>query len=227
MLFMRRILCVPVLAAVFAATAAQASPILTASVGAAPDGLFYANFDNLPLGGAGGAANSDISVAFTGDGQTVTGALPGKYAAPYLDGNGVLFGDGESGPDTTRYLSTGIGSVILTFAAPQTYLGLLWGSADLYNSLALYDGGSLVVGFTGADVNAAADGDQGINGTYYVNISGLDPFDRAVFTSADYAFEIDDVAYNVDPPGPVPEPLTLSLFVAGLAGMAAMRRKPV
>ncbi|HEX3755495.1 MAG TPA: PEP-CTERM sorting domain-containing protein [Rhizomicrobium sp.] len=204
---------------------ALAAPVLSASTTGAPAGMFYANFDNLAAGNAGGAVNGDITVSFTGDAQTVTGALSGQYAAPYLNGNGGPFGDSETGPDSTRYLSTGIGSVSLTFAAPQTYLGLLWGSVDSFNGLTLYNGLTEVASFTGADVTAADNGDQGASGTYYVNISDLNPFDRAVFTSGGYAFEFDNVAYNVDPPAGVPEPLTLSLFAAGLVGAAAMRKK--
>ncbi len=105
----------------------------------------------------------------------------------------------------------------------------MWGSADLYNHVSLYDADNqLVASFSGGDVNAAANGDQGASGTYYVNISDLDPFTRAVFTSDGYAFEFDNVSYNVDPPGEptgAPEPLTLSLFGAGLAGLMGTRKK--
>jgi hypothetical protein len=49
-----------------------------------------------------------------------------------------------------------------------------------------------------------------VNGTLYVNISftGSDSFDKVVATSSQYAFEFDNVAFNV-----VPEPST---YVAGL-----------
>ncbi len=207
------------------AVPASAAPILTASQSGMPLGPYYANFNNLPLGGAGGVTNPDITVSFTGDAKVVTGFLSGQYAAPYVNGNGLPFGDPTTGPDLTRYLSTGIGSVTLAFTLPQTYLGVLWGSADLYDTLSLDDGSTLIASFTGADVNAAANGDQGINGSYYVNISNLNPFTKAVFTSSSYAFEFDNVSYNVDPPGAVPEPLTLSLFAAGLLGLTMMTRR--
>lgn len=213
------------LAAAGFAVPAAAAPVLTATNSGAPTGLFYANFDGLALGNAGGMANGDITVSFAGDAQTAAGFASGIYAAPYVDGNGGPFGDNEIGSDTTHYLSSGIGSVSLAFAAPQTYLGLLWGSVDLYNTLTLYNGATQVATFTGASVNAAANGDQGLQGSYYVNISDLDPFNRAVFSSTQYAFEFDNVAYNVDPPSAVPEPLTLSLLAAGLAGMGTMRKK--
>jgi hypothetical protein len=219
----RKLLSASVLALAAMAIPASALPLLSASNAGAPTGLFYANFDNLALGNAGGATNGDITVSFTGDAQTTTGFASGIYAAPYVDGNGGLFGDAETGSDTTKYLSTGIGSVTLTFAADQTYLGLLWGSVDNYNTLSLYNGAALVASYTGSDVTGSPTGDQGVNGSYYVNISNLDPFNRVVFTSSQYAFEFDNVAYNVDPPGNVPEPLTLSLFAAGLGGLMVLR----
>jgi hypothetical protein len=211
---------------VLAAAPSSATPILNASVSAAPTGPFYANFDNLALGNAGGQTNNDIHVSFTGDAQIVTGFLSGYYAAPYVDGNGGLFADSETGSDTTHYLSTGIGSVTLTFTKPQTYLGLLWGSVDLYNHLSFYGADNqLVATVGGAEVSNAANGDQGASGSYYVNISGLDPFTTAVFSSDGYAFEFDNVSYDVDPPAAVPEPLTLSIFGTGLASIARMRRR--
>jgi hypothetical protein len=223
-MFSRKFLSVSVLAVAAMAAPASASPTLSASNAGAPTGLFYANFDNLALGNAGGSTNADITVSFTGDAQTTTGFASGLYAAPYVDGNAGLFGDAEMGSDTTKYLSTGIGSVTLAFAADQTYLGLLWGSVDNYNSLTLYNSlNQIVASFTGNDVTGSPTGDQGVNGSYYVNISNLDPFNRAVFSSSQYAFEFDNVAYNVDPPGDVPEPLTLSLFAAGLGGLVMAR----
>jgi len=46
---------------------------------------------------------------------------------------------------------------------------------------------------------------------------------RSTF-SWDNSFEFDNIAAN-DPPARVPEPVTLSLFVAGLAGAAGLRRR--
>ena len=90
---------------------ARAGLILDASVGGAPTGVNYANFNGLPLGATGGMSNG-ITVTFSGDAQAVQGSLSGVYAAPYLsNGNGALFGDPNNGPDATTYLSTGTGSV--------------------------------------------------------------------------------------------------------------------
>src|SRR5882757_7129869 len=117
---------------------ASASLVINSSVGGAPTGVNYVNFDNLPLGSAGGISGG-IGVSFTsGDGRAVQGAASGLYAAPFLSGgNGSLFGNPANGADTTTYLSTGIGSITLTLPSFAKYFGLLWGSVDSYNTLEL------------------------------------------------------------------------------------------
>ena len=52
---------------------AQAGMIFNASVGGAPAGVNYANFDGVPLGNAGGMSDG-ITVSFTTDGQAVQGS---------------------------------------------------------------------------------------------------------------------------------------------------------
>jgi hypothetical protein len=204
---------------------ARASITINASVGGAPTGVSYANFDSLPLGTAGGVSNG-ITVSFGSDGQAVQGSLSGVYAAPYLsNGNGALFGDNTNGPDATTYLTTGIGSVTLTLPGEEKYIGLLWGSVDSYNTLSLYDGSTLVGTATGTDVTNNADGDQGVSGTYYVNINSTESFDRVVATSSSYSFEFDNVAYNSTA---VPEPSSIVLALVGVMGAGVytrMRRK--
>jgi len=201
--------------------------MVSASVGGAPTGVSYANFDNLPLGNAGGISNG-ITVSFTSDGQAVQGSLSGYYAAPYLsNNNGTLFGDPNNGPDATTYLTTGVGSVTLTMPGQEKYLGLLWGSVDAYNTLSLYEGSTLIGSVTGTDVTSNANGDQGQFGTFYVNIASTESFDKVVATSSSYAFEFDNVAYNSSA---VPEPTSFVLALAGGIGLLTyqqMRRKRV
>lgn len=211
-----------VLASGFAASA-QAALVVDASVGGAPAGLTYVNFNNLAIGSAGGSSGG-LTVSFTGDGLVTTGTTPGIQAAPFIsNSNGVPFGDATvSGPDTTRYLSTGIGSVTIALPGDRLYLGLLWGSVDSYNTLSFYEGASLVGSLTGLDVTAGANGNQGASGTYYVNVTSDEVFNRIVATSTSYAFEIDNVSYN---PNPVPEPVSPGLFGLGMLGIGFVRRR--
>ncbi len=202
---------------------AQAALIVNASVGGAPTGVTYINFNLLPLGNSGGASGG-LTVSYTGTGQTVQGAASGLYAAPFLsNNNGVPFGTAGNGADPTRYLSTGIGTVTLLLPGDMQYFGLLWGSVDNYNSLQFWDGAAMVGSLTGTDIWAGANGDQGANGTFYVNVNSTLAFDRVVAKSTQYAFEFDNVAYN--PTSTVPEPGTLALFGTLVAGLALVRRQ--
>jgi len=200
---------------------ARAGLTVSASVGGAPTGVNYANFDGLPLGATGGTSNG-ITVSFAGDAQAVQGSLSGVYAAPYLsNNNGSLFGDPNNGPDATTYLSTGTGSVTLTLPGQEMYVGLLWGSVDNYNTLSLYNGSTLIGTVTGTDVTSNANGDQGVLGTYYVNINSTDSFNKIVATSTSNAFEFDNVAYN---PTAVPEPSSFVLALIGAMGAVTYRQ---
>lgn len=209
---------------------ARAGISISASVGGAPTGVNYVNFDDLTpfdtstqtaATTANSATSGSITVSFTGTAEPVTGSASGLYAAPYLsNNNGALFGDSNNGPDGTVYLTTGVGSVTLALPGEEMYVGLLWGSVDTYNTLYLYNGASLVGTITGSDVTSNANGDQGMNGTYYVNINSSLAFNTVVATSSNYAFEFDNVAYN---PTAVPEPSSFVLALVGAVGAIGYR----
>ena len=212
-----------------------AATTLSSSAGGTPVGAGpYVNFDDLAP--AGGTVDGGITVSFSGIGAGPA-ALPdlvNRYAAPYITGgNGAPFGNTQAdGPNTTQYLSTGIGQVTLQLDQYHNYFGLLWGSVDDYNSLSFYDGADLLFSYTGLDVDQLANGSQSAAGTLYVNIISDTAFNRVVASSTSYAFEFDNVALDniatiPTEVSPIPEPHTYTLLLAGLllVGRMAARKR--
>lgn len=204
----------------------------SASVGGAATGSAFFNFDALLLGSASqtawSSAGTSVAVSFVApDSGVVNGATNNVFAPPFLSGgNGVGFGSPNqaNGADTTNYLSTGTGSITLDFGVGLSYLGLLWGSVDNYNKIEFYNGFSSVGSFTGSNVLALPNGNQGSGGSVYVNFNDLDgQFTKVVLTSSTNAFEIDNVATSR---ASVPDSgATVTLLGLGLVGLAAIRRK--
>jgi hypothetical protein len=145
-------------------------------------------------------ASSGLTISGTGDAKLVNGSQSGEFAAPYLSGNNdVGFGGSlVDGYDSTRYLTTGTGTITFQFDSYQNYFGLLWGSVDNYNSLAFYDGVNLLGTLTGSNAYFSdTTGNQGKFGTFYVNINTDVLFNRVVASSGtSYAFELDNVAFG-------------------------------
>ena len=67
----------------------------------------------------------------------------------------------------------------------------------------------------------SANGNQGAQGTFYVNIDTTLAFNKVVASSTQYAFEFDNVAYKSVPDSGS----TIALMGAALLGFAALRRK--
>ena len=125
-----------------------------------------------------------------------------------MDDSATVFTDNVSGPDTTKYVTTGSTLAFsgaraeLVFPGLQNYLGILWGSIDGYNTLSFYNGtvdlsdptvnrvGLLI----GTNIRNPGDGSQVLGGTHYVNVISTLLLDRLVATSNGYAFEFDSVA---------------------------------
>lgn len=209
-------------------TAARADIIANPLVGGAASGTTLINFDGAALGAAAPLNYGDLTVSFGGVAHgVVQGNVHNQYAPPVVSGsNGIGFGNPGNqamGPDATHYLSTSTGSITLSFANAINYVGFLWGSVDDFNSVEFWSGGSLVKTLTGLDITASANGNQGVNGTYYVNFSATDgwDFDAVVLKSTTNSFEIDNLAY-----GHVPDSgATIAMLGAACAVLGLIRRK--
>lgn len=157
----------------------------------------------------------------------VTGGMP-EYLTDGF-GSSLTTSAAASG----NYLSTGLGTITITFATPETSLALLWGSIDASNSLTLNDGPMGAADtITGTQIQAAAagfvsNGFQGPGGSAYVVIDSApgSSFTTVTLTSGVVSFESAGIAASSSPFTTTPEPSSLALVGAGLGAMALVRRR--
>jgi hypothetical protein len=230
------------LAAAFSVSTSVHALNVVANIGGSPTGVDRLNFDDLTPGASGLFSSlgpdGEVSLSILPGAQVAQGSVGGKYAAPFLSSdNGDGFGAGGSdqanGIDLTPYLSTGKtqgttkGIITLSFASAQKYLGLLWGSVDTYNHISFFMDADKV-GVVSGNNSAFAGGnggDQGLNGTRYVNINSDLPFNTVVFTSDNYAFEFDNIAYSQANVGVPDAGSTTAMLVAAVVGLGIWARR--
>jgi VCBS repeat-containing protein len=163
-------------------------------------GLSTETFDNLPAGSDafhGNFHSAALDATFSGSGNAgvINGSIPGVSVALFL---GPLPGS----EDTTNYLSISAGGTeTITFGSEKNTFGLYWGTIDLVNTISFYEGATLVVSYTGAEVSQLLSANQGVftsNG--YLEFVGIHPFDRVVLdTGNTNAFELDNVSAGFVP----------------------------
>lgn len=213
--------------ATLAIPAAQAQFTITES----PDGLPLAGatLDNL-------SSQSDPLVTLNGA-SYVTGSVTGQYAAPEFSSSlqPATFGQTQlssyPGQMLNQYISVfGNTTATLNFNSPQSYLGLLWGSVDQYNSLTFYNGSSVIGIITGTDIGTVAGnsnyGDWGFN--EYANITSSTAFTKVVVASSQNSFEFADIAYrgfSSSAPGAPAPPMTACMAFAAVLILQALRSR--
>ena len=203
-------------------SAIATAAFLTAGASAANAGVIYSwhPFDAAPAAGEVMVADFDHPVA-AGYSMTWTGA--GLYQGALVSGIAA-----PPAGDETKYLSVLTGGIAtLTSPGVMDSMSVYLGSLDDYNRITFKGKNGFSQTFTGAGLNSPANGNQtaaSTNRRYYFDFDPADLINQVIFSSSGNSFEFDNIAVN-DPPAQVPEPVTLSLFAAGLAGMAGLRRR--
>jgi len=190
----------------------------------------------------GTVTGNGYTITFSGVGANqgvVQATLPTVHATPVAGEIGTTpdFLAGGFGSSLTtnlarsgNYLSTGLGTITITFSTPEMSFALLWGSIDVGNSLTFNDAAGTVI--TGAQVQNLAtgfvsNGFQGPGGSAYVVLNGSTPFTTVTATSQNVSFEFAGVAAASAPFVGTPEPASVVLFGSGmgLVAMCAFRRR--
>ncbi len=217
------------LATAMASTAGHAVVITEGGTADAASGLTTSqsgpniSVETFDLGGGAGCGPT-LGETISGDFSISNTSVNGVRAAPAGDSTCYFavpsaVSSGQASVDFTPTFNTGTERV--------SYLGLYWGSIDLFNAIDFYDGSDLLQTITGADVLDALtlSGNQSAPGSNkYINLFFEDGEEFTSFTvrSTSYAFEIDNVALGVIE---TPEPGALGLLGLGLLGIAGYRRR--
>ncbi|MEH2404153.1 Npun_F0296 family exosortase-dependent surface protein [Nostoc sp.] len=137
---------------------------------------------------------------------------PSQYAAPAGDNSPYL-----TISPTSSNVTGNTGPVTINFNQALNYFGLHCGSVDTYNSIAFFNGSTLLRTFTGSDVSTPPTGNQTISQDNLFVDFFADPgetFNKIVLSSTGVAFESDNHSYRV---ANVPEPTTtLGLLAFGV-----------
>ena len=167
------------------------------------------------IGSAASAATISFSATPTAAtanplGTVISGTFNQNVTEPGLI-TGVRRSPWEGTPLDGSVYSSITGTAEYVFSSARTKLSLVWGSPDSYNTLHFLNGTTVLGSVTGSQITGGA-----LN--RLVTISGFGPFTKVQFVSGLPAFEYANVAA-------VPVPAAGFMLLAGLAGLAALRRR--
>ncbi len=214
-----------------------AAAVLIASA-ALPAHAFTTSVTTGSFSSQAGAFTIDFGVSPINNSGPVSGALPSGPGYSYS--GGALFNyDSSSGlpngisarpPGSTgNFWSIGNtpvaqqGPGVVSFSAPASYFGFLWGSPDTYNYVSFYNGSQLLGSYNGSAIKVPANGDQTYARYFNAYAGAGEVITSVVFTSSTNAFETDNHAFV----SAIPEPETYAMLLAGLGLLSvhARRRK--
>jgi hypothetical protein len=147
--------------------------------------------------------------------QNVAGSVSGVRRSPF---------DTATGPTDNRteglYSSVGArSSGTFLFDSLQSAVSLIWGSPDVYNTMSLFLGGTLVAQV----IPGVGDGPAALQrGAFLVTVSDT-AFDRVVISSRGVAFEFAN--FSTEPLAVIPLPPAGMLLLAGIGGLALVGRR--
>lgn len=201
---MRKSMVMATLAAgVLFATAANATQVVSASDPALSGGTVV-DFESTPAGT--GTPLTVGNVTFGGSGWSVDNDWIGQYNSRGI--NHLANGQSRS-PRLT-----------FTFAKPVSSLGFLWGASDSSWTLRAYGSdNNLLESFTLPVTGSSNDGEF-----YGLSDAGIASATLTTDGYGDWVF-VDNFTYAGDGSASVPEPSTLLLLGAGLAGVGFLRRR--
>lgn len=211
--------------AVMGANPASAITLVNGSSTTTPNGIFSSVSGVTTIDFNNGVAPTTGFATYSspvGTPTVVQGSVGGQYAKPAGDESSYL-----TISPTNLNVAGNTGSVEINFAKSLDYFGLHWGSVDKYNSIAFYNGNTLIQSFDGSAVpGTKASGNQSSpQDNVYVNfLAGKgESFNRVVLKSTSPAFETDNHAYRI---ASVPEPTSmLGLLAFGAVSVGSFIKR--
>ena len=188
----------------------------------------YFNVDNLPLGGAAGNATTGGGILFTVDpasclnSQHCDGTSSNHTETADIN---VVF---DFFTSTGTLLGTLSDSALATFNYKAQTDNLCWLDASVGGTAVLSHSAAGVCNAPGSGINPRGYEQISVNldgSTYNVDLHDWNDWDEHPDISFQLTCNTNCSVGGQGNPSPIPEPFTLSLFGAGLAGVAAIRRR--